>query len=149
MSTMWMIVADETEARFYALTKSGAPTLVEVLAHPEARKPSRDAGTHVPGSARSDFGSRPYSLAQGSSPADLERDRFAARVAERLDHEVATSKRHEIALVMGPQLLGLVRGHLGEQAKKIIVASVARTRIDAAPGDVAQEVRGLTARPIA
>ena len=139
--TMWMVLADDSEARFFVLARQQTPSFLEKIAHPEAREHVGKDDGHVPGRSNSDFGARPYSLAPNASLADVERDRFAAVVAHRLDAAVAASQVEEIALVMAPQFLGLVRHHLGEQANRRVVCSINHNRVHAPLDGVAAEVR--------
>jgi protein required for attachment to host cells len=139
--TMWMVLADDGEARFFVLPPSQPPSFLQKLEHHEAREHLEKTAGHVPGQSRNDFGARPYALTPNHSLQEVERERFAAVVARRLDEAVASSHVEEIALVMPPQFLGLVRQHLGAQTKKRVVCSVNQNRVHAPLDHVAAEVR--------
>jgi protein required for attachment to host cells len=140
MSTMWIVMADVTEARIYE-SHGGAPVrLVESILHPEGRLTARELAADPPGrtltgapggaaehGGHGGYARRGHSLARRRSPADVVRERFGAALAEVLEEARAGHRFEELALVMAPRLLGLVRQHLSKETRRAVVAELHRS----------------------
>ncbi len=141
MKTQLMIViADGANARFHSVARDGAPTLFAELDHAAGRLRSGELVTDRPGQMRSDSSGRPQSLAQRETPATLERERFARRIADTIDDAFRVGHFTELALVMAPKLLGLVRAHLSSQARAAVVGEIPRRLSDRPVADVCREL---------
>lgn len=141
--SMWIVVADGTIARIHSWAKaSEVPVLVEELAHPEGRLHSSELVSDRPGQAQSD-GGQPHGLAQRESAAEHERERFAHRIATVIDAGLAKNRFTELALVMAPKMLGLVRERLSTPARRAIVGTIDHRLVDVPIDDVVRQLSAV------
>jgi len=141
MRTLWIVVADNASAKMHATeSRGGAPTLVAELAHPEGRLLSQELVSDRPGRTSRDSSAQPQAFAERDSPAELERARFARRIAAFLDEAHESSRFAELALVMPPKLLGLVREHLKKPTRATVVATIDKRLTSRPVDDVVREV---------
>ena len=131
MRANWVVVANAARARVLAQTDRPA-TFVDVadLVHPE----SRQTGVAL---AEAHGGSRPghvegtgHGLGSASyqprtDPRDREHDKFARELAGVLNHGVAEGRCGGLVLVASDPFLGLLKSHLGAQAAKAVLRTVA------------------------
>lgn len=147
MNNTWIVVADNVSARFHSWTlpvviADVAPGLV----HAEGRLRSRDLVTDRPGESRNDASTRPQSFALRTTPADQERERFAQQIAGAIEEAFAARRFSELALVMSPKLLGLVRAGLSERVRATVIAELGQ-RLTGRPIDEVVERINNVRRP--
>jgi protein required for attachment to host cells len=142
--TMWLVIADNAGARVHALEpRSRDATLIAEIDHAAGRLHNRELVTDRPGQGQSDAGSRPYGFAPRASPVDHEREHFARRLADVIDEGARASRFGELALVMPPKLLGLVREALGNNARALIVGELDQRLIDQPISAVVEKVTAV------
>jgi len=122
--TIWVLVADNSRARFFAVEKAAGP-LQEVrdLLYPEARlregdlvsdRPGRD---HNPSAGAHGFGT------DGSHKQDGA-DRFALAVCNALDTARSDGAFDKLYIVAAPHFLGLLRKHQSSPLKQMVAGEV-------------------------
>ena len=137
--SLWIVVADAAEARIYSCRGREPPLLVEHLAHPAAHLRDRDLTSDRPGRAARGVGG-PQSLTPTTKASDTERDRFARTLADAIGRGHEAKRFDELALVMAPELLGLVRSHLLKSALDAIVVAVDKRLNDTPIDDIVLRV---------
>lgn len=112
MSKLWVIVADQSKARFF--TVSDTSTLIEVdnLVHTQARQLEQALTSDRPGRSFDSNGNGSHAMGSEVDPAKQEAIRFAKQVAEHVRSAHNESRCDRILLVAGPPLLGLLRTDL-------------------------------------
>ena len=96
------------------------------LVHPQSRMKGEqlqgDAPGHVEGTGHG-LGSAAY--LPRTDPREREHDRFAREVAARINEGVAADRCAGVTLVASDPFLGLLKAHLSEQARKLLLHTVA------------------------
>ena len=134
MKKTWVLVANASVAKFYEFLgfKSGVQ-LVETREHPESRLPTRELITDnlpFPGTGGD---KAPHTGEPPVPPKKHEAELFAIEVARRL-REARVEHALEQIVLMGPApFLALVKEHLDEPTRKILVRDVEKdyTKADA------------------
>ena len=128
-----VVVADESEARFYDTDGPGAPLrLAGRYADPTARLHDRDLKSDRPGRvfdhAPAATGRRGAVAHHGTGgerrPRKHEAQRFARRIAEELDQARRQDRFDRLVLMAGPPFLGALRAALTDFVRASVVAEV-------------------------
>lgn len=112
----WIVIADPTKALFMAaqgVLHRGKWTLVDSLENPQARAKPRDLLTDKPG--RVEQSGAPSYRSAMEPPTPIKRaisDKFAQRVARRLDEGRKANAYDRLLLVAPPTFIGLLRHHI-------------------------------------
>lgn len=122
----WIVVANGSRARVLeasgAVGAATAPFVhVADLVHPASRSKGSELASDAPGRvAGSGHGLGSAKLVPRTGPREREVDRFAQQLARLLDDGVADGRCAGIVLVASAALLGELKSHLGEQARKVV-----------------------------
>ena len=137
MSTR-IVVADQSEARFYELEGARGPLrLIETLTDPKARLHDRDFKSDRPGRVF-DHASTPgkrrgatahHSTGGERSPREHEAQLFARRIAQELETAHDEKRYSRLILMSAPAFLGMLRAALPRAASAAIVAEVPKDLI--------------------
>ncbi|WP_142803467.1 MULTISPECIES: host attachment protein [Tepidiphilus] len=125
MKKTWVLVANASVAKFYEFLgfKSGVQ-LIETHEHPESRLPTRELITDnlpFPGTGSD---KPPHTGEPPLPPKKVEAARFAIDIARRL-REARLEHQLEQIILMGPaNFLAMVKEHLDEPTRKILVRDV-------------------------
>jgi protein required for attachment to host cells len=115
----WIVVADGSRARILARkTPRGDLTLVESLDNPVSRQKTREILTDSPGPEGT---SDPLSL-----PGELEEDRFARRLAQRLSDGAHRNLFKGLVLIAAPRFLGVLRSELPRPVSARVLTELAK-----------------------
>jgi protein required for attachment to host cells len=141
----WLVVANASRARVLEETdQAGVYTHVADLLHPESRQKGSELGGdrpgHVPGTR--DHGAGSSAFDPRTDPREREHDRFAHEVATRLNDGIAAGRCAGLVLVASNPFLGHLKGHLGEQAHKAVLRTVAADYTTLADAELAQRLAG-------
>ena len=124
-SSTWVIVADNCKARVFRLVKFPEMEELESLIHPESKMQGQDINTEQPGKGFvRGSGERRYSYEPKFSTKDIESERFAAYVADFLNHEAQNQTFNRLYLMAEPSFLGHLRKHLSAEVHGILKAEV-------------------------
>jgi len=109
--TVWILIADASEAYIYSAKKIGGPmTFIDSMEHPQSREKMEDIVTDSPDlgrNPRTGYGAVPYSY----DPKDYEAERFAREISERLEHSIQKKHVDRIVLVAPPHFMGHLMAH--------------------------------------
>ncbi|MFZ2103212.1 MAG: host attachment family protein [Oricola sp.] len=122
----WLVVADGEKALF--LRNEGDeinPNLKVFRELEHENPPTHDQGTDQPG--RFTDGSGPHrSAVEETDWHRVEKQRFAAEIAERLHRQASKGAYSELVIVAPPQILGDMRKALNKDVQDRIVAEIAK-----------------------
>jgi protein required for attachment to host cells len=124
----WLVVANASRARVLeGSDKPGVYAHVADLVHPQSRQKGIDLADdrpgHMPGMAAHGPGGSAYD--PRTAAREREHDRFAREVAATLNDGVAGGRCAGLVLVASNPFLGHLKEHLSEQARKMLLRSVA------------------------
>lgn len=122
--TTWVLVADNSRARFFAAEKAAAP-LQEVrdLLYPEARLREGDLVSDRPGSDRNPS-TGTHGVGTDASHKQDGADRFALEVCNQLDTARNSGTFRKVYVVAAPHFLGLLRKHQSPSLRQMVAGEV-------------------------
>lgn len=126
MNTVSILVCDAASARLFE-TRSGNPSWkpVELATHEESRSKASELVSNHSGSRSSEGRSVHHNaLAPGTSPKDVEKDRFAHSLATTLNRALRAGRFRKWVLVAEPHFVGLVKKELTGELEKHLLATV-------------------------
>jgi len=119
----WVVVADGEKYLLLRNAGDRGRLSLEIFDHEEQdNPPTRDQGTDKPG--RFDDAGVGRSAVQDTDWHQLEKERFADELADRLSKAALAQKFAAIVIVADPSTLGLLRDELHDQARQKIVAEI-------------------------
>jgi protein required for attachment to host cells len=129
-----LVVADQSEARFYELRSHDSVELIGRLADPLAHLHDRDLVSDRPGRKfdRAPLiagrrGATAHHATGGEhSPRKHEADSFARRIAAELELARQRGDFEGLIVMSGPAFLGLLRKALAESTRAAVIAEVAK-----------------------
>lgn len=136
MKPTWILVADNTLARFFTVDTASSP-LEELnsLTHAQGRLLDHDITTAIPGKIKSSTGVG-HALEQATDPKQHEADNFAKHVADYLSDALNVNKFEQLAIVAGPAFLGMLRQHLSGQLKKRVCFELNKSIAEQSPENI-------------
>ena len=125
MSSTWVVVADSARARVFEMGES-RNELREIndLINVDARKHERELSSDDSGRAYDSFGSGRHAMEDKISPKEQNVIDFAGRVNEELVAGLNSGRYAKLLLLAAPEFLGVLRGKLDGQVRKVITAEI-------------------------
>jgi len=122
--TTWVLVADNSRARFFAAEKASGP-LQEVrdLLYPEARLHEGDLVSDKPGRDRNP-GAGAHGLSSDATHKQDGADRFALEVCNELESARNGGAFRKLYVVAAPHFLGLLRKHQSPSLREMVAGEV-------------------------
>ncbi len=122
--TTWVLVADNSRARFFAADKARSP-LQEIrdMVDPQARLHEGDLVTDRDGRDRTP-GAQFHGVGSDRSFKDDGADRFAQQVCAELDAARTQSAFEKLYIIAAPGFLGLLRKHQTSPLRQLIAGEV-------------------------
>ena len=122
-----VVVSDSEKALFLVnRTDDEDPHLVVVDKEVEPNPPDREQGTDEPGQSQESAAPGVRSYVE-TDFHELQKDRFAADLAERLYKMAHAGDYDRLVLVASPQVLGVVRGEMHKEVADKLVATIDKT----------------------
>ena len=122
--TTWVLVADNSRARFFAAEKATSPLKeVQDLLYPEARLREGDLVTDKPGRDRNP-GTGAHGFGADASHKQDGADRFALEVCSQLESARNSGAFRKLYVVAAPQFLGLLRKHQSPSLRQMVAGEV-------------------------
>jgi protein required for attachment to host cells len=119
---LWLVVADAGRASVYlADTPKGPLQEIQNFIEPNSRLPERDLVTDRPGRTFDSGGPGRHAMEPHTPPSEVEADRFARWLADRIDTARKQDRFLHLGLVAPPQFLGLLRNALPEETARRVV----------------------------
>ena len=91
-----------------------------------AKLRERDIGADRPGRAFDSFGSGRHAMSPQTKARDTEKRRFANRVADYLNAQIAEGRAKHLVLMADPTILGMLRDELSVRARAAVVYEAAK-----------------------
>jgi protein required for attachment to host cells len=122
----WVFVGDGQKALFL-INEGDAkfPTLRRLSVWENHDPPSREQGSDAPGRAFSSVGEI-HSAVENTDWHELEKERFAVSVAERINKAALANQFEQIVIVAPPKILGDLRREYMKATEAKVVAEVAK-----------------------
>jgi protein required for attachment to host cells len=139
----WVFVGDGQKALF--LINEGDeifPNLRRLLVEEHRDPPSREQGTDAPGRAYSSVGEI-HSAVEETDWHELEKERFAVSIAERINKAALSNEFNQIVIVAPPKILGDLRREFAKETETKILAEIPK---DLTNHTIAEIERLLTAQ---
>jgi protein required for attachment to host cells len=127
MNSTWLIVADNSRARIFAMESRTSPiTEIKTIVHTEARLHEQKMTSDLPGRASSKSGGTGHAYQDETSPKDQENINFAKEIANELDSARKGNKFKQFVLVAAPGFLGNLRNQMNAQTQKLSCFELAK-----------------------
>ena len=124
MDNTWVLVANASEAHLYATERLGEEmSVVKDYEHPQSRAKGTSLASDKPGSYQG-YGSSRGSMGDAVDPKTYEAERFADELANELDRGRTANAYRRLALVAEPHFQGLLKAHLNEHTRALVVNSI-------------------------
>lgn len=123
----WILMADGHHARAWEWRNPDEPlSLVGDLtvSSENATSFSRDMKSDKPGRSFSSIGPRRSAMEPRHDPHELEKSKFAVRLAGLLDEAFHQSRFRQLILIAPPHMLGNLRNCLSDQISKSVIGEV-------------------------
>ena len=122
----WLVVANASRARVLEEGTAGHYLDIAHLVHPQSRQKGEQLQGDRPGRVEgTGHGLGNAAYVPRTDPREREHDRFAHEVARRVNDGVASGRCAGITLVASDPFLGLLKSHLSDQARKLLLHTVA------------------------
>src|ERR1700737_3022670 len=138
----WVFVGDGQKALFLINEGDGKfPNLRRLAVEEHKDPPSREQGSDAPGRAYSSVG-RIRSAVEETDWHELEKERFAASIADRINKAAQSGVFSQIVIVAPPKILGELRREFTKETEAKVIAEVPK---DLTHHTIAEIERLLTA----
>ena len=125
MNTIWTLVANQSEARFYSADRiPGNLVLIDTLTHEEGAAHARDLVSDAPGRVHDRMGSARHSMEADTDVKDEGRRRFVKEMVDRLESAHVHGDFSRLVLLAAPAVLGVIRKTLTSKLKKAIIKEI-------------------------
>ncbi|MGH6935136.1 MAG: host attachment protein [Methylocella sp.] len=120
----WVFVGDGQKALFLINEGDGKfPNLRRLAVEEHKDPPSREQGSDAPGRAQSSVGEI-HSAVEETDWHELEKERFAASIADRINKAAQSGAFSQIVIVAPPKILGGLRREFTKETEAKIIAEI-------------------------
>jgi protein required for attachment to host cells len=135
VNTLWILVAQSSQATIYAMDSTGKElTEIEHFDHADSRRHAREITSDLPGRTVGGDGSH-HALEAKTAIKEEEAILFAQQINKYLEECRGKRQFARLAIMAAPAFLGHLRKHMNEQVAKLVVHEI-RKNLD--QDDVAQ-----------
>lgn len=121
MLNTWVLVADSSRARFFALEKQSEPLReIDDMIHPEAKLRAQDEVTDRQGGIAGGHGQGDHTFEAPTDIKHQENMRFAHQIGEKLEHGRVNGDYGHLIIVAPPAFLGVLRQCLNGHILKLV-----------------------------
>lgn len=125
MSKKWIVVAENSRARIFAMEGPHAPLReLEDLSHPESRLPVRELKSDRTPRLFRGRGRDHHPVQPNVDPKQQEALYFAKQVSDRLEEARTKGEFEELVLIASPAFLGMLRGHLSNATLRCVAKTI-------------------------
>jgi protein required for attachment to host cells len=127
MSTIWILVANQAEARIYSADRIPRNLiLVETLIHEEGAAHARDLTSDAPGRVHDRMGSSRHSMEPDTGVKEEGRRRFVKEMVARLESAHFRGDYDRLVLLAAPAVLGVIRKTLSNKLTKAVIKEISK-----------------------
>lgn len=148
MKKIWILVANQAEARIYSSDQlPGSLSLVDVLLNKQGTAHPRDLTSDAPGRAFDSTGSGRHAMEPNTSVKDEQRRRFVKVMVDRLQAAHLKGDFAQLVLLAAPAVLGVIRKSLNADLKNTVIKEIPKDVIGQEVGKIqSQLVRAFALR---
>jgi protein required for attachment to host cells len=139
--TLWIAIADGEHARFVSPDGDNTLRTVTAMDSASAHLRSRDIGSDRPGRSFESASATRHAVGERTDPHQLEKVRFAALVAERLNAAATEGDFDELVLVAPPRTLHELRDALDGAAMQKLIGTLERDLVKTPDHELSAHVR--------
>jgi len=126
MAKIWVLVSDDSRARFFRTNRAAPLEELEDSVNPQARGHEQDLVSDRPGSTTDRAGYAQHAMGGDRDPKEIAARRFARAVADRLREARLGGEYERLFLVASPDFLGELRQALDEGTRGAVVGELAK-----------------------
>lgn len=139
MSRTWVLVAESSRAKLYAVDGNVAPlSELEDLVHPAGRMHEGDLVSDRAGNDGGSIGQGRHVMDDKTSAREYEKIEFARQLAERLDAGCNSGCFERLVLIAPPGFLGLLRDKLSKKVTDRLYKQIDKNLVQK-PAEVVRE----------
>ncbi|MDT8311369.1 MAG: host attachment protein [Methylophaga sp.] len=128
MKQKWIVVAESSRARIFAVDNKNQPLIeIDDMVNPASRVQNHDLVADRPG--RNSRGSSQHALEPHSDPQKLEAQRFAQSLSDRLEAGRIGGDFNDLVIVAPSGFMGLLRQHISYTTQKLISHTLTKNLI--------------------
>lgn len=137
MGKNWLVIAHRAGARIFARGADARTLeLVDHLDNPEAHQHEREFGSDRPGRSVDSSRHGHHAMSNETPARDASAQKFARRIAERLEAARVAHELGQLALVAEPHMLGLLREALTPHTAALVSAELEKDLVHVADKDL-------------
>ncbi|MDT8376881.1 MAG: host attachment protein [Mariprofundaceae bacterium] len=130
MDKTWILVADKSHAKLYAMNgRAGALTLTKEWDHEASRKHEQDLTSDLPGRAFDRMGEGRHAMGQPLDPKEHEAELFARQLINEMDRGRTSNEFAHLCLVAPPEFLGLLRKQCSPALEHLVSDEVGKNLV--------------------
>ena len=142
----WIVAADSARARLFTMQpgQTGLPDALheqEDVAHPEGRLREQDLITDDAGRTGEGGRVQRHTFASEKSEERHEREKFARRLADHLEHLRTTNKLETLDVVAAPTFLGELRNQFDENLRRCVKREVDADLVHESADSILEHIR--------
>jgi len=148
MNTIWILVANQAEARIYSANRiPGDLVLKGTMTHTEGSSHARDLTSDAPGRAYNRIGPARHGVDPDTGVKEEERRKFVKEIVGRLQSAYFRGEFERLVLLAAPAMLGVIRKTLSGDLVKTVIKEIPKDVVHQNPDMVhTQLVRSFTLR---
>lgn len=128
MKQKWIVVAESSRARIFAVDSKNQPLIeIDDLVNLASRSMNHDLVSDRPG--RNARGSSQHALEPHTDPQKLEAQKFAQSISERLEAGRVGGDFNDLVIVAPSGFMGLLRQQIGHTTQKLISHTLTKNLI--------------------
>ena len=125
MKSIWVLVANQAEAQFYASDRLWKNLhLADVLLNEEGAAHPRDLISDAPGRSFDRFGPARHAMEPNTGVKEEQRRRFVKEMVERLESGHLKGDFDQLVVLAAPAVLGVIRKHLSGGLEKTVIREI-------------------------
>ena len=125
-NTTWIVAADSSRARLFEISEPDREVReIQEFSHPQGRAKNREINAEPDGRFFSGGGGpSAHTAGHRPTPVEHENQRFSKTLARYLDKALSRHRYGKLYLIAPPEFLGLMRGNLSEQVRRITAEEI-------------------------
>ena len=127
MNATWLVVADNSRARFFSMdSRIGPIEEIRSIIHMEARLKGKSMTSDAQGRGSGKGGEGMHAYQDKVSPREQENINFAREISTELDMARKQNKFKQFVLVAAPNFLGKLREQMNKETKRLASFELAK-----------------------
>lgn len=137
MNSTWLIVADNSRARFFSMeSRTGPIEETRSIIHAEARLKEQNMASDAQGRGSGKGGEGVHAYQDKVSPKEQENINFAREISIELDKARKENKFKQFVLVAAPEFLGKLREQMNKETQKLASFELAKNLTHLDPAEI-------------